>query len=226
MQPSRSSWRRCAVIQTKHRCCRTPASSLTWGSEDGLCPPVSGSKAAAASSAPLEREQQAFAPKRCITRSPLSTFFCSLFPPLCLPGSPQWLTPPRSLPAVLMLPWSFSFWLRASAVVEKAQSASEDLDWKGRVELVSRSLHLRVFLERLAGTLGYVREVCRQTALTSLQQMPTAARAAGHCQYARRPWMPPNEKLSPSCTPLEAPRQLGWFFCVMAAAQPGSEATR
>ena len=105
----------------------------------------------------------------------------------------------------------------------KAQSASEDSDWKGRIKLVSHSLDLWLF-ECLAGTLGYMRAVCRQTALTNLQQMPTAARAAGHCQCMRRPWMPPNKYFSPSCMPLENPRQLGWFFCMMAAAQPGSEA--
>lgn len=104
---------------------------------------------------------------------------------------------------------------------QKAQSSSEDLEWKGGIKLALHSLYL--WFECLASTLGYVREVCRQAAWTNLQQMPRAAQAAGHCQCMGRLWMPPS--FSPSCMPLEDPCQLGWFFCVMAAAQPGSEAT-
>lgn len=56
----------------QHRCCLTPVSSLTWGSEDGMCPFSSGSKAAAASPVPLEKDQHAFVPQHHIMHSPFS----------------------------------------------------------------------------------------------------------------------------------------------------------
>jgi len=87
-----------------------------------MCPPVSGSKTAAASSAPLERQQNVFALKHCITHTPFSAFSVP-FPfshPLPLsPTDPQSLTPRHRLTTVLTLPCALSFWLRASAMVKK-----------------------------------------------------------------------------------------------------------
>lgn len=62
----------------QHKCCLTPLSSLTWGSENGMCTGVSGSETTAASSTPSEREQHVFSQKHCIRHTPLSTSFCSL----------------------------------------------------------------------------------------------------------------------------------------------------
>lgn len=211
----------------QQKCCLTPLSSLTWGSENGMCTSVSGSETTAASSTPSEREQHVFSQKHCIRHTPLSTSFCSL----SLFSSPAFIS---HWPVVAhnhasaydiaymavefeLLAWSFCYG-------RKAQSTSEDLDWKWEIKLILHSLDQWLFV-CLAGTLGYMGAVCKQAALTNLQQMPTAARAAGHCQCMGRPWTPPNnENFSASCMPLEDPCQFGWFFCMMAAAQTGSKA--
>ena len=90
----------------------------------------------------------------------------------------------------------FEFLAQSFCHGQKAQNTSEDLDWKGGIKLVSHSLDLWLF-ECLASTLGYMRAVCMQRALTNLQQMPMTTRAAGLCQCMRRPWMPPSKNISP-----------------------------
>lgn len=116
-----------------------------WGSADGTCPHVSGSKTTADSSAPLEREQQAFTPKHCIMHSPFSALSVPLPFPHPLPLSPtdlQLLTPTHRLTTARTLPSSISLWLRASAMVEKHKA------------------HLRIWNEKEESSLPCTRLIC------------------------------------------------------------------
>lgn len=80
-----------------------------------MCPFGSGSKAAAASSVPLERDQDVFVSQHHITHSrfsPVSVLFPFSYPLPLSPTDPQPLSLMHRLTTELTLPWSLSFQIR------------------------------------------------------------------------------------------------------------------
>lgn len=140
----------------QHKCCLTPLSSLTWGSEKGMCTGVSSSETTAASSTPSEREQHVFSQKHCIRHTPLSTSFCSL----SLFSSPAFIShwpvvahTHTSAYDTAYIALEFELLAQSFCCGQKTQSTSEDLDWKEEIKLPLHSLDQWLFV-CLVGTLG------------------------------------------------------------------------